>query len=152
MVSEDLINQLKPELEDCLQSLGFVLVDIIYRYEESDLFLRILADRPLGGINMDECARLNREIGSLLDEKEIIQSRYVLEVSSPGLDRPLKTKEDFTRFINREVRFFLNDYINKKLEWDGLIEKVGQESLFIKVKSDIIEIPFLKINKAKLII
>jgi ribosome maturation factor RimP len=101
---------------------------------------------------MDECARLNREIGSLLDEKEIIQSRYVLEVSSPGLDRPLKTKEDFTRFINREVRFFLNDYINQKLEWDGLIDRVGQESLFIKVKSDIIEIPFLKINKAKLII
>jgi len=152
MDNEELIAQLKLLLEDYVQSLGFLLVDIVCRYEGRNLVLKIFADKPSGGINMDECAILNREIGNLLDERGVIENRYILEVSSPGLDRPLKTKQDFLRFINKEVRFFLNDYINGKLEWEGLIDRVGQESVFIKTESGFLEIPFLRINKANLLI
>ena len=149
-----------------LESLNFVLVDIICRYEGGDFFIRILADRPQGhglassgqshkpegGINLDECAMLNRDIGKLLDEKDMIQERYILEVSSPGLDRPLKTKEDFSLFLNKKAKFFLNELINGKLEWEGLINKVGEESVSISMADSLIEVPFLKINKARLII
>ncbi len=147
-----LTNELRLLLKDYLGSLNFVFVDIICRYEGSDLVVRVLADRPEGGINLDECAGLNRDIGRLFDEKDIIRERYILEVSSPGLDRSLKTKDDFSRLLNKKAKFFLNEAINGKLEWDGLINKVGQESVFIITESGILEVPFLRINRAKLII
>lgn len=152
MVSDILINELKSLLKDYLASLNFVLVDIISRYEGRDLFIRILVDKSEGGINLDECARLNRDIGGLLDEKDIIKEKYILEVSSPGLDRPLKTREDFSRFLNKKVKFFLNEAINGKLEWDGLINQVSQESVFVATAEGTMEVPIIKINKAKLII
>jgi len=95
---------------------------------------------------------LNREIGVLLDEKDIIKEKYILEVASPGLDRPLKTRDDFLRLLNKPAKFFLNEVINGKLEWDGSIDRVDQESVFIMAKEGIIELPIIKINKAKLII
>ena len=152
MDREALVAELNLLLNDHLRSLNFVLVDIIFRYEGSDLILRVLADKLEGGINLDECAQINREINSVLDEKNIIQEKYILEVSSPGLDRPLKTREDFSRLLNKKAKFFLNEIINGKLEWDGVINKVGQEGVFIITGSGFIEVPFLKINKAKLII
>lgn len=78
------------------------LVDIIYRYEGRGLVLRVLVDKPEGGITLDECAGLNNEISRILDEKDMLQQRYILEVSSPGLDRPLNSKNDFLRCINKE--------------------------------------------------
>lgn len=152
MISDVLTNELNPLLKDYLASLNFILVDIICRREGSSLFLRILADRPEGGINLDECARLNRDIGGLLDEKDIIKENYILEVSSPGLDRPLKTREDFSRLLNKKAKFFLNEVINGKLEWDGLINRVSPESVCIAIGEGTIEVPLIKINKAKLII
>ena len=124
MDRDALIIELKGIFEGFLKERNFEFVDLVYRYEGKDLMLRVLADRPEGGITMDECALLNREIGDILDQKDIIQSRYILEVSSPGLDRPLKTKSDFSRSLNRNVKFFLNDLINRKLEWDGKIIRV----------------------------
>ena len=160
-----LASELNLLLKDYLETLNFILVDIICRYEGGDLVVRVLVDRPQGhglalgqshkpegGINLDECATLNRDIGRLLDEKDIIREGYILEVSSPGLDRPLKTKNDFSRLLNKKAKFFLNEAINGKLEWDGLINKVDQESVFIITGGGLIEVPFLKINRAKLII
>jgi ribosome maturation factor RimP len=166
MISDIIIDELNSLLKDYLTSLNFILVDIIYRYEGKDLVLRVLADRPQGyglassgqshkpngGINLDECAMLNREIGVLLDEKDIIKEKYILEVASPGLDRPLKTRDDFLRLLNKPAKFFLNEVINGKLEWDGSIDRVDQESVSIMTKEGIIELPIIKINKAKLII
>ena len=147
-----LINELNILLKGYLESLNFVFIDVICRYEGNGLVVRVLADRPQGGINLDECAGLNRDLGRLLDEKDLIKERYILEVSSPGLDRPLKTQDDFSRLLNKKAKFFLNEAINGKLEWDGLIARVNQESVFIATDNGIIEVPFLKLNKAKLII
>ncbi|MDI6605944.1 MAG: ribosome maturation factor, partial [Candidatus Omnitrophota bacterium] len=68
-----------------------------------------------------------------------------------GLDRPLKSKNDFLRSKNKRVRVFLSDLINGKLEWDGLIDKVGDESLYLKWGDQLLEVPLSKINKAKLV-
>jgi len=152
MVSDIIIGELNSLLKDYLISLNFILVDIICRYEGNGLVLRVLADKPNGGINLDECAMLNREIGVLLDEKDIIKEKYILEVASPGLDRPLRTRDDFLRLLNKPAKFFLNEVINGKLEWDGSIDHVDQNSVFIMAKEGIIELPIIKINKAKLII
>lgn len=152
MDRQGLTGELKLLLGDYLRSLGLILVDLIFRHEGKDLVLRVFADKPEGGINMDECAKLNRGIGGIIDEKGIIKDRYILEVASPGLDRPLKNREDFLLSLNKKAKFFLSEKINGKLEWDGIISDAKQESVFIKVSESVIELPFLKINKARLII
>ncbi|MDD2927855.1 MAG: ribosome maturation factor RimP [Candidatus Omnitrophica bacterium] len=152
MDRESLVNELKVFLEDFLRSRNLDLVDLIHRYEGRDLVLRILLDKPEGGISLGECAGLNREISDLLDAKNILQEKYVLEVSSPGLDRPLKREKDFLRCLDKKVKFFLNELINGKLEWDGTITGVKAGIVYINTPAGAMEVPLAKINKAKRII
>jgi len=152
MDRQEIVAELKNIIGDYLKIQGLDLMDIIYRHEGRGLVLRVLVDRPDGGITLDECSGLNIQISNLLDEKEILQTRYILEVASPGLDRPLKTKNDFSRCINRKARFFFNEPINGKIELEGVISKVENESVFIDSNNEIIEIPLTRINKAKQII
>ncbi|MBN2830819.1 MAG: ribosome maturation factor RimP [Candidatus Omnitrophica bacterium] len=145
-------DSLKEIIESFLKQESIDLVNLSLRYEGGNLVLRILADKPGGGITMDECALLNRNLRRLLDEKDIIKDKYILEVSSPGLDRPLKCGNDFMRFLNKRARFFLKTRINGKLEWEGLINRVDTDKVYITVNEGIIAVPFLQINKAKLVI
>jgi len=152
MDNEALFKELNIFVADFLRGRNLDLVEMIHRYEGGDLFLRILVDRPEGGINLDECALVNRELGDALDEKDFLRQRYILEVSSPGLDRSLKTEADFKRSLHKNIRFFLNDYVNGKIEWDGVINKVDEGKVYASAKDFIFEIPLEKINKAKQII
>lgn len=152
MDRQEIIEELRGIIGEYLKSQRLDLVDLIYRREGRDPILRILVDRPEGGITIGECAVLNRQIGSLLDEKEMVQERYILEVASPGLDRALKSKNDFSRCINRKVRFFLNEQINGKIEIEGVINKVEGDSVYIEGKDEVVEVPLTKINRGKQII
>ena len=143
------VNSLAGEL---FASRGFVLVDIIFRQDGSGLSLGLLADRPQGGISLEECSLLNRLLRQEMDAKNILNGQYNLEVSSPGLDRPLKTRADFIRCMNKEAVFFLNDLINGKCQWQGVINSVNEISVFIIQEGEVLEIPLIKINKAKLVI
>jgi ribosome maturation factor RimP len=149
---EALLDEVRALTEEYLKAKRLELVDLIYRFEGRDLFLRFLVDRPESGITMEECAALNRQIGSMLDEKNILSVRYILEVSSPGLDRPLVTKNDFRRCVNKKAKFFLNEPVKEKIEWDGLIKFVGDNEIFLEVSGGELEIPLEKISKAKQII
>jgi len=152
MDRDTLINELKSIIADYLGTEGLDLVDFIYRYAGRDLVLRILADKPQGGISIDECAYLNKEISRILDEKGILQEGYILEVCSPGLDRPLISRNDFLRCMNRRARFFLKEAINGKLELEGVINKVVDETVYIEAEDGIIEVPLSRILKAKQIL
>src|SRR3989338_2341438 len=107
MYNEALQIELKIIIEDYLKTQNIDLVYLIYRYEGRDLVVRILADRPEGGISIGDCAYLNKEVSAILDAKNILEGQYILEVSSPGLDRPLRQKQDFLRCTNKRVRFFV---------------------------------------------
>lgn len=144
--------ELKFIIGDYLKNQGFDLIDLLYRYEGNALILRILADRPEGGITIDECARINTAIGSILDEKDILKERYILEVSSPGLDRPLSTKDDFLRCIGKKVKFFLGEPVDNKIELEGLVNKADDESVYIDFEGRILNISLSKITKAKQVI
>lgn len=152
MDKEAIISELKNIIQGFLEPKGIDLVDLIYRHEGRDLVLRILVDRPSGGITLDDCATLNSDIGRVLDEKNILQERYILEVASPGLGRPLKTKSDFSRCAGRNTVFFLREPINGKVELTGRIERVEDASVYVDVMAEIIEVPLLKIAKAKQVI
>jgi len=140
-------------VKDLFVAQGFVLVDFILRHDGSGFLLGLFVDRPQGGISLGECSLLNRSIRQILDEKNIFSGQqYTLEVSSPGVDRPLKTKEDFMRCLNKQAVFFLNDLVDGKCEWKGLISKVSEAAVSIDHGGVALEIPLIKINKAKLVI
>ena len=152
MDKESIKQELELLFEQKFTCQGFELIEVICRQEGEGLFLRILVDRLGGGINLDECAQISRQISQALDQKEMIASAYMLEVSSPGLDRRLVSKKDFLRSLNKKAVFFLNEQIAGKCEWNGLISKVEEERVFIDSGKSILEIPLTKINKATLII
>lgn len=143
------MDELNRIIGDYLKNQGLDLVELLCRYEGRDLFLRILVDKPEGGISLDECASLNNELSRILDEQDILKEGYILEVSSPGLDRPLKNKHDFLRCLNRRARFFLLEPVKGKIELEGTISKVTDDSVYVNIETDIIEIPLIKINKAR---
>jgi len=152
MDRQELELELRLLLDNYLKEQGLDLVDLIHRYEGRSLFLRILTDKPEGGITIGECAKLNREICSILDGKDILKEGYILEVSSPGLDRPLVRKEDFLRCINKEVRFFLNEPINEMVELQGKISKVEDDAVYIAMQEEIFKVPLIRITRAKQIV
>ena len=90
------------------KQLGFELYDVEYVKEGADYFLRIYIDKPGGAVSSDDCERMSRAIDPVLDEYDPVPDSYYLEVSSVGLDRPLKTEKDFLRFMNTmiEVRLY----------------------------------------------
>ena len=152
MINQEIITQLNKIVRDHLAENRLELVELIHRYEGRDLVLRLLVDKPKGGITLGECALLNRKIGDILDENDILPGHYILEVSSPGLDRLLETKEDFMRCLNKQAVFFLNDLVSRKCEWKGLISRVSETAVFIDRLGESLEIPLIKINKAKLVV
>jgi ribosome maturation factor RimP len=95
---------------------------------------------------------LNKKITGVLDESGAIKDAYTLEVSSPGLDRPLITKADFLRSRNSTVRFFLRQAVNGKIEWQGTVRDATDESVEIDAAGAVVSIPIMAINKAKPII
>jgi ribosome maturation factor RimP len=128
------------------------LVELVYRFEGQGMVLRVIADYPQGGVSMGECSRLNRAIGDLLEEKNVIDSYYILEVCSPGLDRPLRSRRDFKRCASKSVKCFLKEPINGKIEWDGVIADVSDTRVVLNTPAGVLDIPLEKINKAKQII
>ncbi len=148
MDRQEIIEQLKSIISEYLDCQDMELVELVYRQEGQGLVLRLLVDYLEGGITIGECAKLNTSIGNMLDEKDIIQQNYILEVSSPGIDRPLKTKNDFLRSLDKDVRFFLSEPVNGKLEWCGKVVGADDGKVTVITGGTNLIVPFLKINKA----
>jgi len=110
-----------------LDGLGYELVDIEFKKEGSQWHLRIYIDKP-EGINLEDCEKVSYEISDLLDEADPIEQSYILEVSSPGLDRPLKKPRDYERAKGTLVEVKLYKAIDGKKNFEGILEGlVGDE-------------------------
>ena len=152
MEKEVIIEQVKNAVTPVLEEMGIELVDLTFRKEGGRLMLRLLADKE-GGITVDECAHINRYLSEVLDQKNIINQRYTLEVSSPGLDRPLITSKDFHRVIGRQVRIITSIPINNSSDYSGFVRAVDEEAVTIETKDgETIRVPLDKITKAKEVI
>jgi ribosome maturation factor RimP len=152
MSKEQVVAELEKLIGEFLAPHGLELVELVYRFEGQGMVLRVIADYPQGGVSMGECSRLNRAIGDLLEEKNVIDSYYILEVCSPGLDRPLRSRRDFKRCASKSVKCFLKEPINGKIEWDGVIADVSDTRVVLNTPAGVLDIPLEKINKAKQII
>ncbi|PLX98528.1 MAG: ribosome maturation factor [Desulfuromonas sp.] len=102
-MKRSLVDELLDLIEPVLEDMAYELVDLEFKQEGPEWFLRIFIDKD-GGVGLDDCASVSREIGALLEVEDIIEPAYRLEVSSPGLDRPLKKPQDFERFAEHRVK------------------------------------------------
>jgi ribosome maturation factor RimP len=98
-----LLEQIEALTLPIIEDLGLELVDLEYQRESQGWVLRFFLDKE-GGINLDECAAASREIAALLDVEDLLDTAYQLEVSSPGLERPLKKLADYRRFVGRKAK------------------------------------------------
>ena len=102
-MAETVIEQIEKVSLPVIEELGLELVDVQFRREQRGWVLRLIIDKQ-DGVNLDDCAVVSREISQLLDIEDFIDQAYNLEVSSPGLNRPLKTMADFERFAGRKAK------------------------------------------------
>ncbi|MEE1313940.1 MAG: ribosome maturation factor RimP [Lachnospiraceae bacterium] len=113
----------------------FELVDVEYVKEGANYYLRIYADKE-GGINIDDCVTISRALEAKLDEDDFISDAYILEVSSPGLGRPLKKEKDFKRSIGKEIDIKLYKAINKQKEFTGVLMKYTEEDITLDIEGE----------------
>lgn len=116
-----------------LETHGFELVDVEYVKEGSTWYLRAYIDKP-GGIAINDCEVVSRALSDILDEKDFIDDSYILEVSSPGLGRPLKKERDFERSIGKEVDIRTYRMIGKQKDFTGILESHDKESVTISLE------------------
>jgi ribosome maturation factor RimP len=135
-----------------VEEKGFELVDLQFNRGKGRYLLRIFIDHEKG-IRIDDCERISQKISASLDEADLIPGPYVLEVSSPGLDRPLKKKEDFKRFRGHWVKLTFADPQQKTRSIDGKILSCDDNILILEnKKEEKQDIPYSSIIKAKLIL
>ncbi len=128
-------------LEPIIQKYNFELVDVEYVKEGSNWYLRAFIDKE-GGITVDDCELVSRQLSDLLDEKDFIPDAYILEVSSPGLGRQLKKEKDFARNLDKEVEIKLYKAINKQKEYVGFLVGYDNENFTIELEDEsTIDIP-----------
>jgi ribosome maturation factor RimP len=132
-----------------LLSEGFELVEVEYRREGRGWVLRFYVDKE-GGITLDDCARISREVGRTLDVEDFIEVPYTLEVSSPGLTRSLKGEKDFVRYRDRLVKVTTNQPIENRRQFRGRLRGVLENQIEIEVDGRIFVVPLSLVSKANL--
>lgn len=137
-------------LRDLVQADGMELVHVEYQSTTSPCVLRIYIDKP-GGVGLQDCTRVSKHASALLDEEDLIPCRYVLEVSSPGIERPLFKEEDYRRFVGKEIRLITTERIENRRKFTGQIRTFSEGILKLELDGETYQIPFSKIRKANLV-
>jgi ribosome maturation factor RimP len=133
-----------------VQELSLELVDVELAPAGRRWLLRIYIDRE-GGVTISDCEQVSRELDRLLDVEDFIDHPYVLEVSSPGLTRPLKKARDFERYRGRKAKIVTRSMIGGKNEFKGEIVEVAGDDVDVRTEGDIVHrIPLNEIKKANL--
>ena len=132
---QQIIETLKPLILECAKKVGVDVVDIEWVRENKMRILRILADKP-EGLNIDDATTLNKAISDQLDEVDLIEEDYSLEVSSPGLERELKTIKDITRSIGKYICVRLYATQKGKKEVYGTLKSFDQDILSLECEDE----------------
>lgn len=137
-------------IEPTVETLGYELVGVEHLSQGRHSLLRVYIDSE-DGITIDDCERVSHQLSGLLDVEEVIHGHYNLEVSSPGLDRPLFTMEHFEKYCKQKVKVKLNAPIDGRRKFTGKILAVKDGNVVLEVDEQDIELPFNSIEKANLI-
>jgi ribosome maturation factor RimP len=149
MTEREIVERVRAMIHPIVLNEGIEVVDIEYRRESGGWILRLILDKE-GGVTLDDCTRVSQEVGRSLDVEDILQTSYTLEVSSPGLTRPLKTEKDFMKYLHRLVKVKTVDPIQNRRQFKGKLLGVSENEVEIEVEREIFQIPLSNVAKANL--
>lgn len=130
--------------------MGLSVVDVEYRPRGKQAVLRVILDKP-GGILLEECARLSEELSHMLDVTDPIPGSYVLEVSSPGLDRVLRRDEEFSLFRGRRVAVHTHAPVLGGKRLEGILLGLGEDGIHLEVDGQEVRVPRQQVSKVHLV-
>ena len=152
-MSSQVVKTTEEVVQPILEEKKLELVDVEYVKEGKNWFLRVFIDKE-GGIDISECGEVSELLSEKIDEVDPIKEAYFLEVSSPGVERPLKTVEDFSKNVNKNVFVKLFEPIDGEKSFEGILvefnENIATIEYKVKTRKKRVEIPFNKIAKARL--
>ena len=137
-------------VEPILDEMGFELVDVEYLSLYGKWVLRLYIDTETG-VTIDDCVSVSREIGDLIDIKEVVTHEYTLEVSSPGIDRPLKKEKDFVGAVGKKIKVRMIAPMDGRRSFTGYLEDFENGTLHIEVDGTPVALPWAEVEKANLV-
>lgn len=147
---QKIIKKIEEIVTPVVEEMGLSLVDIEYMQDGGYWYVRIYVENLNGEITLEECATISSKIDEDVDK--LIEQRFFLEVSSPGIERPLKKVEDFIRFKGEKIRVSLKHKLEDKKNFEGIIAEFKDNIIFLEVEEgETIEIPFSEVRKANII-
>lgn len=145
-----IVNEVSLLAEPLLHEFGMELVDTELVFQNGRWILRFFIDKE-GGVTLDDCASVSRELGDIIDASDTISFSYVLEISSPGLDRPLKKESDFIRSIGKLVKLKMARPINRGRNFTGRLAHVREGMISLLLEDNtLVELPLREVDTAKL--
>jgi ribosome maturation factor RimP len=141
---------LRRPIEAAVRGVGCELVGIEYHPQGRRSVLRVYIDTP-EGVTVDDCERASRQISGALDVDDPIKGQYVLEVSSPGLDRPLFTEEHFRQFAGNRIKLRVSPPLDGRRNFSGVLMGVRDQAVVVVQDEQEVEIPLRQIEQARLV-
>lgn len=135
--------------EPVVESHGMELVDVEFRQEPTGWVLRVFVDKE-GGVNLDDCSLISREVGLVIEVEELIEQHYTLEVSSPGLTRRIKKLEDFDRFKGRFIKVKCYEAVDGSKKMTGKLLGIDGDNVILEKDAKELKILYKNIAKANL--
>lgn len=148
-MSVDIPESVKKIAGPVISEEGMELIDVEYTREGGGWTLRLYIDND-GGITLDDCSNISGQVGQLIEVNDLILHPYTLEVSSPGLNRPLKKENDFIKYKGKLVKLKLHDPIGEQKNFRGRLLDYTEGMIKIDTGNDTVSLPFNKIAKANL--
>jgi ribosome maturation factor RimP len=146
---EDMKKKIQELADSIAGQFAVDIVDVELSGSSRKPLIRIFIDKE-NGVTLDDCGKFSRALSALLDVEDPIPTAYVLEVSSPGLDRPLKVMRDFERSIGKLVRIVARTKIDEQYVFTGRLTRVEGEHIILSFDDKEMEIPFDQISRARL--
>ena len=137
-------------IEPLLEDAGFELVEVEYLTMHGRWVLRLYIDKE-GGVTIDDCADVSRELGDIIDVKEVIDHEYILEVSSPGLNRPLRKEKDFIKVIGSNIKLKMSLGLNGQKNFIGKLKNYNNRTIYLETDGKLLELPFDNVEKSNLV-
>ena len=142
------LSAIRALVESILAAHEMELVELTCRPHGGQLLVRLLVDK-VGGVTLQQCATVNQRIGDALEAGDIIEGSYTIEVSSPGLDRPLVSKRDFERALGEELTLSLATDDGRSKDLEGMLLAVQPDAVVVKTTAGNLTVPLTQIRVAK---
>jgi ribosome maturation factor RimP len=146
---KEIVDRVSAIADPILSNEGMELVEIEYRRESKGWVLRLYIDKE-GGVTLDDCTRISQEVGRSLDVEDFISTPYTLEVSSPGLARPLKKEKDFMKYRNHMIKVKTIDPIENRRQFKGKLLGITENRIEIAMDGGVFQILLSNVAKANL--